>query len=71
MIHKVTIAWDDEVYDEAPTWKDFLSVYVLDEMHGLIDELDLSQKTINSAHSVLDKIVLHLNAYAEEEVKEE
>lgn len=71
MIHNVTITWDDEESDEAPTWEDFLDTYILDEIHGFIDELDLSTKTINHAHGIVDKIVLHLNRYVEDERKEE
>lgn len=71
MIHKVIISWDDKDLDEAPTWEDFMSKYILDEMHGFIHDMDLSMKTINHAHDILDKIVLHLNAYVEAERKEE
>ena len=71
MIHKVTITWDDEDLDEAPTWEDFMREYILDEMHGFIDDMDLSMKTINHAHAVLDKIMLHLNTYVEAEREED
>ena len=65
MIHKVIISWDDEDLDEAPTWEDFMREYILDEMHGFIDDMDLSMKTINHAHNILDKIMCHLNRYVE------
>ena len=67
MIHKVIISWDDEDCDEAPTWKDFMREYILDEMHGCIDDMDLSTETINHAHDILDKIMLHLSEYVEAE----
>lgn len=70
MIHKVTISWDDQENDEAPTWEEFLNNYILDEMHGFIGDLDLSDKTKNHAHGVLDKIVLHLNRYVVERKEE-
>lgn len=70
MIHKVIISWDDEELDEAPTWEDFVREYILDEMHGFIDDMDLSMKTINHAHDVLDKIMCHLNRYVEAEREE-
>lgn len=70
MIHKVIISWDDEDCDEAPTWEDFMREYILDEMHGCIDDMDLSMKTINHAHGILDKIMLHLNTYVEAERKD-
>ena len=71
MIHKVIISWDDEDLDEAPTWGDFMREYILDEMHGFIDDMDLSMKTINHAHNILDKIMLHLNRYVETEREED
>ena len=72
MIHRITIEWDDKENDEAPTWADFLDVYILDEMHGCIDDMDLSAETINRAHMVLNKVILHLNQYVVEiERKEE
>ena len=71
MIHKVIISWDDRDLDEAPTWEDFVKEYILDEMHGCIDDMDLSMETINHAHDILDKIILHLNTYVEAERKEE
>lgn len=71
MIHKVIISWDDEELDEAETWEDFVSEYILDEMHRCIDDMDLSDETINHAHGIVDKIMLHLNTYVEAERKEE
>lgn len=70
MIHKIIISWDDEDLDEAPTWEDFMREYILDEMHGFIDDMDLSMKTINHAHRIVDKIMLHLNRYVEAERKD-
>lgn len=70
MIHKVIISWDDEEYRYALTWEDFIREYILDEMHGFIDDLDLSKETINHAHGIVDKIVRHLNGYAEVEGEE-
>ncbi len=66
MIHKVIISWDDEEIDCAETWEDFLDVYILDEMHRCIEDMDLSENTINHAHGIVDKIMCHLNRYAEE-----
>lgn len=71
MIHKVTVTWDDEEYNEAPTWEEFLENYMLDEMHNYIDDLDLSERTISHAHGVLNKIISHLKKHSEEERKEE
>lgn len=70
MIHKVIISWDDEELDEAPTWEDFMREYILDEMHRCIEDMDLSMETINHAHDILDKIMLHLNTYVEVEGEE-
>lgn len=70
MIHKVTITWDDEECDEAETWEDFLDIYILDEMHGCIEDMDLSEKTIDHAQGIVDKIMCHLNRYAEVEGEE-
>lgn len=70
MIHKVIISWDDEELDEAPTWEDFVKEYILDEMHRCIDDMDLSEETINHAHGIVDKIMRHLNGYAEVEGEE-
>lgn len=70
MIHKVIISWDDKDLDEAPTWEDFVREYILDEMHGCIDDMDLSMETINHAHGIVDKIMRHLNGYAEVEGEE-
>lgn len=65
MKHTVTISWDDEENDEAPTWEEFLEVYILDEMHGYIDDLDLSDRTKNHAQDIVSKIIRHLNRYVE------
>lgn len=65
MIHKVIISWDDEEIDCAETWEDFLDVYILDEMHRCIEDMDLSENTINHAHGIVDKIMLHLNTYVD------
>lgn len=69
MIHKVTVTWDDEEYNEASTWEEFLENYALDEMHNYIDDLDLSERTISHAHGVLNKIKLHLKKHSEEEME--
>ena len=75
MIHKVIISWDDKDLYEAPPWEDFMREYILDEMHRCIDDMalsmDLSIKTINHAHGIVDKITCHLNTYVEAEKKEE
>ena len=65
MKHTVTISWDDEENDEAPTWEEFLEVYILDEMHGYIDDLDMSDRTKNHAQDIVSKIIRHLNRYVE------
>ena len=71
MIHKVIISWNDEEYRYALTWEDFMREYILDEMHRCIEDMDLSMETINHAHGIVDKIMLHLNTYVEAERKEE
>ncbi len=71
MIHKVIISWDDEEYRYALTWKDFMREYILDEMHRCIDDMDLSEETINHAHGIVDKIMCHLNEYIEVKGEEE
>lgn len=71
MIHKVIISWDDKYLDKAETWEDFMMEYILDEMHRCIEDMDLSEKTITHAHSIVNKIMLHLNMYVEAEREEE
>lgn len=71
MIHKVIISWDDNELDGASTWEDFVSEYILDEMHRCIEDMDLSEETINHAHGIVDKIMCHLNGYVEAERREE
>lgn len=67
MIHKVIISWDDKDLDEAETWEDFLDIYILDEMHRCIEDMDLSEETITHAHGIVNKIMRHLNTYVEAE----
>lgn len=66
MIHRDIFEWDDdEIYGEERD--EFIREYILDEMNGAIDELDLSANTILDLHKLTDKIIVHLNTYMRKE----
>ena len=64
MKHRDIFEWDDDVMGDRDQFIDF---YVLDELHDTVDDLDLSQKTIELLHKVIDKVRLHLNRYLKDE----
>ena len=60
MKHRDIFEWDDDVMSDRDQFIDF---YVLDELHGAVDDLDLSAETIEHLHKIIDKVHLHLNPY--------
>lgn len=69
MKHRDIFEWDDDVMCDRDQFIDF---YVLDELHDAVDDLDLSQKTIEHLHKLINKVRMHLNLYLKDgERKEE
>ena len=60
MKHMDIFEWDDDVMSDRDMFIDF---YVLDELHGAVDDLDLSDKTIEHLHMLISKVRMHLNHY--------
>ena len=68
MKHRDIFEWDDDVMSDRDQFIDF---YVLDELHDAVDDLDLSEKTIEYMHKLIDKVRLHLNRYLKDGQKKE
>lgn len=68
MKHRDIFEWDDDVMSDRDQFIDF---YVLDELHGAVDDLDLSEKTIEDLHKLISKVRMHLNRYLKESERKE
>jgi hypothetical protein len=69
MKHRDIFEWDDDVMSDRDQ---FIDYYILDELHDAVDDLDLSQKTIEHLHKLICKAHRHLNHYLKKgERKEE
>ena len=56
MRQTITLEWDDECDGEQINTLDkFFDCYILEEMHSFVGDLDLSAKTIEKLHALLDK----------------
>jgi len=60
MKHKDIFEWNDDVMSDRDQFIDF---YILDELHDAVDDLDLSEKTIEYLHRLITKVRAHLNYY--------
>lgn len=68
MTHRDIFEWDDDVMNDRDQFIDF---YILDELHDVVDDLDLSEKTIEQLHMVINKVRLHLNCYLKDDERKE
>lgn len=57
MKRREVFEWDDSEYE---TREEYFEEYILDELHGFADELDLSDKTKDHLHKIISKVNLHL-----------
>lgn len=60
MKRREVFEWDDS---ECKTREEYFEEYILDELHGFAEELDLSEKTIRHLHKIISKVNLHLRKH--------
>ena len=57
MIRREIFEWDDS---ECKTREEYFEEYILDELYGCVEDLDLSDKTKKHLRGIISKVNLHL-----------